>query len=247
MKTTALLCGLLGLVTVGWGNTRRGGFERNVPRVILYEDADFRGGSLVLYPGDRIPNLNQARFSNGKRVNDQISSVRIEGGASILLYDHYDFNGQVVRATTDIRNLAHRGMPDLALAWNDRISSVRVTGETPRRVVAVISPDPVIRRAYQEVLGRSADPDGLAYYRELMTDQGWTDQMVRRHMQRSAEFTDGMIQRAYRELFGREPDASGYATYRRLINERNWSEQDLRAALRASHEYRSKVYAKADY
>lgn len=248
MKTTALLLGFLGLTTTLMAGHDHQPDRFGGPRVVLYEDANFRGGSLVLYPGERLPDLRQARFSNGKRVNDRISSVRIEGGAGILLYDDFDFDGQVIRVTDDVRNFAHRYMPDIAVAWNDRISSLTVIGE--RRSVAARPGPPVetvIRRAYLDVLDRPADPDGLAYFRGLMLDQGWTEKMVRDHLLRSDEYrlttVDRIIGRAYREVLGREPDPQGLANYRRLLLTQHWSETRLRDTLRASAEYRNRRLA----
>jgi hypothetical protein len=250
MKTTSMLCGFLGLVTLAMGgNSRHGGFDRNEPRVILYEDANFKGGSLVLYAGDRIPDLNRARFSNGKRINDQISSVRVEGGATVMLFDHYDFNGQVMRADADIRNLARRDMPDMDIAWNDRISSLVVKGERQRIPQPRPSVDPMIQSAYRDVLGRGADRDGLAYYRGLVIEQGWTDRMVREHMRDSREYrhevVERMIARAYQDILGRAPDAMGLANYRRLLIDQNWTEKRLRDALRKSPEFRQNRMASA--
>ena len=88
MKTTSYLYALLALVTAVSGYARHGHDQRDEPRVIIYEDANFRGGSLTLYPGESIRNLKRARFDNGKLINDQISSVRIVDGASVMLYDH---------------------------------------------------------------------------------------------------------------------------------------------------------------
>lgn len=243
MKSIVLIFGLFGLAGVALGNPRYDGHWREEPRVIIYEDADFRGGSLVLYPGEQIPNLRDARFSNGKRVNDRISSVRIEGGASIALYDDYDFGGQVLRTTTAIRNLAFRPMPDIQIPWNDRISSLKVTaGRRPG--IAGPAADPLIKQAYRDVLGREADPEGLRYYRGLAIDQGWTDRMVREHMRNSDEFRHGaadrMIERAYHDVLGRAPDPEGREKYRQLMLRKNWSEQQLREVLRSSPEYRDR-------
>lgn len=254
MKTTALALGFLALAAVAWGSNRRDrdGWERcdpDRPRVIIYEDADFRGGALVLYPGERLTDLRRLQFDNGKQVNDRISSVRIEGGASILLFDDYDFQGQVLRTTSDIRNFAYRPMPDLNLPWNDRVSSLIVTASRDRAPAPPPpNPDAMIKTAYREVLGRNFDPEGLAYYRGLVIDQGWTERMVREHMQASDEYRlkriDPMIRRAYRDILNREPDPEGLAAYRRVMLDRNWSEQELRDALRGSQEYRDRQVAR---
>jgi hypothetical protein len=187
--------------------------------------------------------LRDVRFSNGKRVNDRISSVRIEGGASIALYDDYNFDGQVLRTTTAIRNLAFRQMPDIKIPWNDRISSLKVMAER-RPGLSGPAVDPMIKQAYRDVLGRDADPEGLRYYRGLAIDQGWTDRMVREHMRNSDEYrreaVDRIIDRAYQDVLGRAPDPNGRAKYRQLMLRKNWSESQLRETLRSSPEYRNR-------
>lgn len=248
MRTTLCLCTMLTLGLTNAVHAQRGNYDREEPRVIVYENADFRGGSLALYPGDRIDNLNDARFSNGKLVNDQISSVRVLGGASIMLFDDYDMNGQVLHASEDIRNFARRAQPDSPHMWNDRISSLRVIKEKRGSAEGGIireNPEEMIRKSYQDVLGRAADPDGLDYYRGLVLDQGWTERMVRRHMQESDEYRHGvvdrMIGRAYQDVLKRDPDPAGLANYRRLIIERDWSDRQLREDLRKSSEYREQT------
>jgi len=261
------------MAAVGYGNPHHGGYHDSEARVIVYEDANFRGGSFTLYPGEEMRNLQYERFDNGKRMNDRISSVRVIGGASIVMFDHHDMNGQAIRVTSEVRNLAHHDMPDFTIPWNDRISSVVVRGErrrpaptkrveSPRHEDAprprdvsrhAESPRPgkssqqtetEIKHAYEETLRRPADPDGLAYYRGLVIEQGWTDRMVRDHLRRSDEYrrdtADRMIGQAYRDVLARAPDPEGLANYRRLMLKQKWSEQQVRQALRSSPEYHDK-------
>lgn len=106
-----------------------------------------------------------------------------------------------------------------------------------------INPDQAIRQAYREVLGREADPNGLAHYRSKWKD-GWTQGQIRADLRRSNEGRDTHVRetitRAYRELLGRDPDAAGYANYERLMRERGYSERDIRQAIMASPEYRDR-------
>jgi hypothetical protein len=108
-------------------------------------------------------------------------------------------------------------------------------------------PDVVIRRAYQDILARDPDPEGLRSYREKMIREGWSERDVREALRNSPEFAsmdrrhasaDRIIQRAYRDILGRDPDPSGMETYRRNIVENGWDEQDVRQALQRSPEYR---------
>ena len=236
---------------------RRG--ESYVPRVIIYENANYKGDELTLFPGEEIDDLSRLRFRNGARINDAISSVRVIGGVELLGFEHHRFEGQVVRVTEDVRNFADRRMHDTGQSWNDRISSLAVRwnrggnggdfrpgrpgGGRPGRP-AMADPDPIIRRAYRDLLGRDPDPEGVRNYRGLMVDQGWSEQMVRANIRRSDEFrgtgVDRLIQAAYRDVLGRDPDPAGMAAYRRRILENDWSDEQLRADLKRSAEYRDK-------
>jgi TorA maturation chaperone TorD len=108
-------------------------------------------------------------------------------------------------------------------------------------------PEAIVRRAYQDILGRDPDPEGLRTYRSNIIDKGWSEQDVREALRNSPEYASGgartasadrIIRRAYQDILGREPDPSGLETYRRNIVERGWDEQDVRTALRRSSERR---------
>jgi hypothetical protein len=218
------------------------------PRVIVYQQANYRGDSLVLYPGDSPADLSDLRFGDGDRVNDAISSIRIERGAEIYVYEHAGFRGHAMHLTESVRDLTTRLLPgSVTASWNDRISSLRVERtEEPRRG-APPRPDPeaIIKRAYQDLLLRDPDPTGLRTYRELILDQGWTEPMVRDHIRQGDEFkregADRIIRRAYLEVLGREPDAGGLKQYHRALLEKDWTEDDVRADLKRSEEYRRKA------
>lgn len=219
--------------------------DRGRARIILYEHADYRGDYFILYPGDEIGNFDGGTFAGGRRLNDRVSSIRVEGDAELFVYADARYRGQVMRVTGDIRDLAARATSDSRVNWNDRISSVRATRDQRRGPDRPVDYDLVVRRAYEDVLGRPVDPEGLRNYRSLMIDQGWTERMVRDHLRNSAEYRssgiDKIVTRAYQDLLGRDPDPAGLAGYRRLMLERNWTEQELRDAIRQSAEYRQKA------
>ena len=111
----------------------------------------------------------------------------------------------------------------------------------------VQDPDRVVRRAYQDILHREPDAEGLRLYRSRMIDQNWTEQDVREalrkspeYAQRSSESADKIVRRAYQDVLGREPDTNGLYTYRNKVLNQGWDEQDVSAALRKSPEYRQK-------
>ncbi|HEX9188266.1 MAG TPA: DUF4214 domain-containing protein [Vicinamibacteria bacterium] len=111
----------------------------------------------------------------------------------------------------------------------------------------VQDPDRVVRRAYEDILHRAPDADGLRLYRSRMIDQNWTEQDVREalrkspeYAQRSSESADKLIRRAYQDVLGREPDPNGFYSYRNKVMNQGWDEHDVREALRRSPEYRQK-------
>lgn len=106
-------------------------------------------------------------------------------------------------------------------------------------------PEAIVRRAYQDILGREPDEAGMRTYRSKIIDNNWTEKEVRNDLRHSAEAkgrtpeaAEKIIRRAYQDVLGREPDAAGLATYRdKLVNE-GWSERDVRSALKSSEERR---------
>jgi TorA maturation chaperone TorD len=114
------------------------------------------------------------------------------------------------------------------------------------------SADRIIRRAYQDILGREPDASGLETYRRNIVERGWDEQDVRTALRRSqerrdvvrgqrsisdAEATD-IVRRAYQSVLKREPDAAGMQEYKaRILNDR-WTEQQVVSALRSSPERR---------
>lgn len=107
--------------------------------------------------------------------------------------------------------------------------------------------DRVIRSAYQDILGREPDSEGLRSYRRRMTDEGWTERQLREALRESREHkenptaaADRIIQRAYRDVLGRDADPSGLYSYRTQVISHGWDEHDVRQALMNSPEYRQK-------
>ena len=223
--------------------------QREPARVILYEHANFCGGAIVLEAGEELVNLAYTKFDNGRRANDRISSIRIEGRAEVLVHTDAKFRGVVLRGTQDIRDLGRedlRGGP----RFNDRISSVRVAwaageGRTGSHRSAPVDAEQIIRRAYRDSLERAPDAAGLRDYRNNIIDRNWSEDMVRDSLRASGEYrgpvTTRIIGRVYRELLDREPDPQGLENYRRKILDDGWTEGDLRESIRRSEEYRRHV------
>jgi hypothetical protein len=107
--------------------------------------------------------------------------------------------------------------------------------------------DRIIRRAYQDILDRDPDPEGLRSYRRAMIDKGWSERDVRDDLRKSPEYArqqrqsaERIVRRAYQEVLGRQPDPPGLATYANRVQRDGWDEQDVRASLEKSPEYRQR-------
>lgn len=134
--------------------------------------------------------------------------------------------------------------------WNEAdvrsdVRSLRGSSGNPNRGDA--DPDRVIRRAYQDILHRDPDQQGLRYYRIKMIDYGWTEQDVRQALRKSPEHdnvkqdsADRIVRRAYEDILEREPDQRGLVQYRNEILYNGWTERQVRDALMKSPEYRQK-------
>lgn len=108
-------------------------------------------------------------------------------------------------------------------------------------------PDKVIQRAYEDILDRDPDRDGLRLYRSRMIDDNWTEADVRKALRTSPEYAkhrkeraDKIVRQAYEDVLGREPDLKGLTSYRAKVMNQDWSERDVRDALKKSPEYRQK-------
>jgi len=104
--------------------------HRPEARVILFEDPDFRGERLELEPGTAIEDLRDLSFPSGRKINDKVSSVRLEGGARVVLFADPIFSGDRLELTESARDL--RRLPrSPGRTWDDCITSLRVSGGEP--------------------------------------------------------------------------------------------------------------------
>jgi len=125
----------------------------------------------------------------------------------------------------------------------------RRQSSSARRSTSREDPDRIVRRAYQDILGREADASGLRNYRRRITEDDWSEDDVRDALRRSPEFrqkntmtrerAEEVVGQAYRSVLGREPDSGSRGYVDRVLRER-WSQQDVERELRKSDEYRAK-------
>jgi hypothetical protein len=215
----------------------------DVPRqgACFYKDPDFRGEYFCAEVGAHI-----AAMPND--MNDEISSMRVFGGADVTLFKDVRFQGRSSRFENDVRNLKSVG-------WDDIISSIQIQSSRgafgrpgfPGRLAE--DPDRIVRRAYQDVLNRDPDPTGLRIYRSHIIEDGWSEAQVRDELRRSPEFRQNstmtyakaqdVVRRAYLEVLKREPDPASRPFVDKVFRE-HWSQQDVERELRNSPEYRNR-------
>jgi len=218
-----------------WGRER---FPRD--GVCFFKDTNFNGEYFCVRTGDEL-----SRMPDG--LNDKISSIRIFGRAEVFVFQDIRFEGRSAHFNSDIRNLRDDG-------WNDLISSLRV--RQPERWNGFgrgggfgrgDEADRIVRRAYQDLLGRDADDRGLRTYRSRIIDEGWSEAQVRESIRNSPEFrerntmtaakAEDIVRRAYLAVLKREPDpgARGYVD---KVLRQHWTQEDVERELRKSPEYR---------
>jgi hypothetical protein len=235
--------------------------RREGARVLIFQHAGFGGGVLVLYPGDAIENMSGETFENGAKLNDAISSIRIEGNAEVYVYENARYRGEALRLTESARDLAGRLVAgSVSVSWNDRISSIRVERERGRDRDSGHErpghgrpgdggprggdPEKIIKASFNDLLGREPTAGELRDFRNRMLDQGWNERMLRDHLRTEEHYRNEaaelIVRRAYREVLGREVDPSGLRQYSWAVREKNWTESDVRDDLRKSAEFRNK-------
>jgi len=212
-------------------------------RVILFQDADFRGGALVLYPGDSLDNFSGKTFDNGAKLNDGVSSIQVEGDAEAFAYQDAHFRGEALRLTESVRDLTGRYVAGgVNVSWNDRISSLKVSDN--RNHGRGPDPDKVIKTVFDDMLGRSPNAGEQREFHGRFVDSGWNEKMLRDHLRTDDRYrnesANSIVRRAYLDVLGREPDAGGLGSYRKKLLDKNWTESDVKDDLRKSAEYRNK-------
>jgi hypothetical protein len=84
----------------------------------FFKDENFRGEKFCVEKGDRVPQVPQG-------FSDRISSVRIYGRATAIVYQDASFRGRSLEIRDDVTNLQSFEVQP-GHSWNDRISSIRV-------------------------------------------------------------------------------------------------------------------------
>jgi len=99
--------------------------------VIIWQHANFSGASRGFRLGETVTNYQDIHFNRsffrGSNWNDEVSSVKVSGGAVFVVWEHSSFGGNrlVLMPGTNIAELRH-----VAGGWHDQISSSKVIKAT---------------------------------------------------------------------------------------------------------------------
>jgi len=199
----------------------------------FFKDPDFKGDYFCAQAGEALSAVPTD-------MNDKVSSIRIFGRADVTVFKDVRFDGGSRRFRGSTTNLKDDG-------WNDRISSFRVGGSSDQG--GGQDPDRIVRRAYEDILHRQPDQQGLRLYRSRMIDDGWTEQQVRDALRSSPEYRElttitpakaqEIVRRAYLAVLKREPDAGSQGYVNRVFHD-HWTQADVERELRKAPEYRNR-------
>ena len=194
-----VLAAAASLPSVSDASAQRWGRE-TTPRsgVCFYEDINFGGRYFCTGVGDstsRVPS----------QMNDEISSVRVFGNASVALFRDPNFSGQSRVIDSSVADLRNAG-------FNDRVSSYQVDAGryvgnrngngngnayghgknrgqiNDSRYRNYGEAQSVVRRSYRDVLGRDPDPSGLRAWTEQVMANNWTERDLERELRQSDEY-----------------------------------------------------------
>jgi hypothetical protein len=185
--------------------------------VCFYEYPDFRGRYFCARPGDDLPFVPND-------MNDRIASMRVFGGAQVVVYSYNRFDGAQAWFDYSVPNLAWDG-------WDDRISSLRV-GARP------------YRGRWGERLFENRPRDSEGPRERFRDDESFRDRPrdrddVDRQGRTDAATADAIVRRAYQDVLHRDADSGGLQEYRDAILNKGWTEAQVRQSLMDSPEYRA--------
>ncbi len=214
-------------------------------RVLFFPGPNFSGEPLIVPAAGALENLEYVRDSRGRKWNDRIASIRVEGPVLLLMFEHAGFQGATATLTRDAADLNALSLGDRrGTTWAQRISSVRVEPIRPAAPGFIQwerrDAERAVRAAYRDILGRDPDERGQRDYRDRLMSRGWTEDQLRDAIRHSSEFRNRdvseIIRRLYREVLRRDVDPAGLSKYSRALRE-GMSESELRAELLRSREY----------
>jgi hypothetical protein len=174
--------------------------------VFAYENARYRGEALRLTENARDLTGRFVAGSAGVSWNDRISSLRVErvrgrgrdwdddrepgrpgggrppGNPDRLIRETFR---ELLDREPDAGELREFRSRIIDAGWTERMLRDHLRREDRYRHE---SAERIVRRAYRDVLGREADPNGLKQYTWAVRDKGWTESDVRDDLRKSPEY-----------------------------------------------------------
>ncbi len=218
-------------------------------RVGLFEHSQFRGQFTWLDRDARDLTALSLGDRGGGNWNEAVSSVQVDASRrssnAFIAWQPRDAE-RAVRATyrdifgrdpdpTGVRYYTGR-LLDAGWSEEQLRDALRRSDEFRNRDL-----DAIVRRAFREILGREADPSGVAAYTRALS-RGMTEPELRAELGRSREGMQQkareLITRVYRELLKREPDPAGLENYTAQILQGKIDETKLRDMIRKGDEFR---------
>jgi len=211
----------------------------------------FGRAEVIVFGGERFRG-GWARFDRSIRDlrdvgwDDQISSIRVG-------YDwrepEFREHWGVFDGDRDDRERFDRGDRDNRGRF-DRDDRDRGRFENGRRDDGGVGDaDGIVRRAYQDLLGRDPDDAGLRQYRARIIDDNWNERQVRDSIRSSPEYRERttmtipkaqqIVRQAYLNVLKREPDPGSQGYVDRVFRD-HWSQEQVENELRKSPEFRQK-------
>lgn len=229
----------------------------NPGRVLLFSRPDFHGQCLILPAGALVADLAGLTDPTGRRWDERIASIRIDGRARLELFADSQFHGARLDVFASAADLGRYPLGGHG-SWLAQATSVRVLAREPGAaggdINTVEDANQMIEADYVGLLGHRPDYAALQYYRSRVLDDRWTAARLRAALRASPEFAQRnipqLVERAYLAELGHRPDPKTRAICERLVAARNWSESDLRQELRRSDEarrFRARKVVRAAY
>jgi hypothetical protein len=104
----------------GTSNVSNSSDRSRTDQVCLYADVNYQGSERCFGIGE---------VSNLGALRPGISSIRVYGRATITIYENADFRGSSAQFTSDVPDLTRQILAGNT-TWNDRVSSVRISGNS---------------------------------------------------------------------------------------------------------------------
>jgi hypothetical protein len=192
----------------------------------FYEEPNFRGRHFCARSGDELPFIPDG-------LNDRIMSMRVFGGAQVVVYSWSRFGGAEKWIDYDVRDLRYEG-------WDDRISSARLSWPRWGNRYGYRDDRDRDDRYYD---GRPRGSNGIdrdRYGNGDRRDQPEFRGEAGAGRVDSTAIAEAMVRKAYEDLLHREPDAGGLQQYRDKVLKEGWTDAQLRNSIMQSPEYKQK-------